>query len=453
MKKTIAFFSAILLIFSAPTLFAQMPVSLPMPGAMVPSALERIGVVAAAGGKVELTTAGQVGRIAQSGQPIFMGDEVKTDSQGHLQILLLDETVFTIGPDSTIIIDKFVYDPKSQKGEIKASITRGVFRYVSGKIAAKNPDSVKVKLPTASIGFRGTIVGGSVGANGQGLAALLGPGSNNDSGAQNGSFTVTGNGGDHQDVNRTGFGVEVGADGGVSNVFQLSDNQMNGLTNGLGGGQGGGGQGGGGGSNTGGLGGNTNMGALSGENKVITGDNVTLAGGLGNVGDTMNAVSILGAQNARNSAGGGAVTDGPANFGQLKSVSGEGHYSGSGTFNGYSGGIYAQCDIIFGPNGSVGGMNALVSVYDGTINDSTQKGATSANFGPDSDKAVFTWTDVEGTSGTTGNKNFTKIQLTVSNSGGQIGQQATVTVNYNNAAYSGTGTVSTTLSPGLLPPP
>ncbi len=79
------------------------------------------------------------------------------------QILLLDETVFTIGPNSTIIIDKFVYDPKSQKGEIKASITQGVFRYVSGKIAAKNPDSVKVKLPTASIGFRGTIVGGSVG--------------------------------------------------------------------------------------------------------------------------------------------------------------------------------------------------------------------------------------------------------------------------------------------------
>lgn len=315
MKRVVVFFTTFFLAVSiptVPTVPAQMfvsvpvvvsaPVPVPAPIAVVPPTLDRIGVVAAAGGKVELTTPGQVGRVAQSGQAIFMGDEVKTDLQGRLQILLLDETVFTIGPNSTIIIDRFVYDPKSHKGEIKASITKGVFRYVSGKIAAKNPDSVKVKLPTATLGFRGTIVGGSVGANGQGLAALLGPGANNDAGAQNGSFSIEGTGGDHQDVNRTGFGVEFDGNGGLSGVFQLSDDQINGLTGGLGGGNPGGG-GGSGGNDGSGLGGGTDMGDLSGENNALTGDNVSFTGGLDNLTDNLDDVSIKGAQDALDASG------------------------------------------------------------------------------------------------------------------------------------------------------
>jgi hypothetical protein len=334
MKKPAVLFAALFFIvsgFVVPVAPAQTLV--PMPGIVTPAGLEKIGVVAAAGGKVELTTPGQVGRIAQSGQAIFMGDEVKTDAKGHLQILLLDETVFTIGPNSAIIIDQFVYDPKSHAGEIRASITKGVFRYVSGKIAAKDPDSVKVKLPTATLGFRGTIVGGSVGENGQGLAALLGPGDNNDAGAQNGSFTIDGEGGDHQDVNRTGFGVEVGADGGLSDVFQLSDDQVNGLIGGLGGGQGGGG-GGDEGNNQDGLGGNTDMGDLSGENNVLAGENGALMSGLSNLTDGLNDASVLGAQNARNESGVSVSNaNGITTMAELATIlSGSYDYSGSGDF-------------------------------------------------------------------------------------------------------------------------
>ena len=455
MKKIVASFAAFLLVFSVPVLFAQMPMGVPV-APMISQDLARIGVVAAAGGKVELTTPGQVGRVAQSGQAIFLGDEVKTDAQGHLQILLLDETVFTIGPNSAITIDKFVYDPKSQKGEIKASITQGVFRYVSGKIAAKNPDSVKVKLPAASIGFRGTIVGGSVGANGQGLVGLLGPGNNNDTGARTGSFTIDGAGGDHQNVNRTGFGVEVGAGGGLSGVFQLSDTQINGLIQGLGGGQGGGGgqQGGGGGSG-GSFGGNTNMGALSGENNVVAGDNVTLAGGLNNLNNNLNAVSIVGAQDALNaSGGGGAAPNGTTTYEQLQSASGSGHYSANnGTYSG-GGSMTVQGNIIFGPSGSIGGGNSFISISQPfsttTRSDNTSVGGgTGTSFAGKSGPATdLSWHET----GAGGNFDFT---VALSNSGGVVAQNAVVNVTYTNTsgtAYptSGSGTVSATLSPGLV---
>ena len=139
-KKTISIFCILFLSFfpSTPFAFAQMPVA-PSGIAPIPAGLEAIGVVAAAKGRVEIITPGQVGHVAQSGQKVFLNDEIKTDSEGHLQVLLLDETVFTIGPNSSIVIDEFVYDPKTQDGVMQASITKGVFRYVSGRIAAKKP--------------------------------------------------------------------------------------------------------------------------------------------------------------------------------------------------------------------------------------------------------------------------------------------------------------------------
>ena len=176
MKKALVSLVVLSLIFSGPAAFAQMPVGV---SGIVPAAsvsFEKVGVVAAAQGRVELTMPGQAGRVVQSGEPVFIGEEVKTDAKGHLQILLLDETVFTIGPNSSILIDKFVYDPKSHAGEIRASITKGVFRYVSGKIAAKKSANVSMKLPAATIGFRGTIVGGSLGESGQGDRGAFGSG-------------------------------------------------------------------------------------------------------------------------------------------------------------------------------------------------------------------------------------------------------------------------------------
>ncbi len=420
MKKTIASFSVFFLMISEPLLFAQMAV--PMPAIAQASGLERVGVVAAAGGKVELTTPGQVGRIAQSGQAIFLGDEVRTDALGHLQILLLDETVFTIGPNSTIIIDKFVYDPKSQKGEIKASITKGVFRYVSGKIAAKNPDAVKVKLPAATLGFRGTIVGGSVGGNGQGLAALLGPGSNNDAGAPGGNFTIEGTDGGFQSVSRTGFGVEFDGNGGVSGVFQLSGDQINGLTGGLGGGAPGSGGQGSGGGNENGFGGDGNMGNLSGENNVLGGMNGNMINGISGFADGLYAQSVIGAQEAAQSGVSG-VKDGITQSSDLSTItSGVFHYYATGTYYG-SGTMTAEIDIDFSSKTIVGG-NSYVSISDGAYSDKTAGMSTPVSFGSSGD-ATFHWTNVSGSSGT-----FTNINITLFNSGGVVAEQATVKVDY-----------------------
>jgi hypothetical protein len=149
----------------------------------------QIGVAAAVSGTVRVTSADAVGRIVDSGRPIFLGDVVTTDAQGRLQVMLLDETVFTIGPNSSIVIDEFVYDPRTADGKLTASVLKGTFRFVTGKIAHKRPEHMQVDLPVGTIGVRGTMVEGRVTGE-ESLVALRGPGPGNTVGARVGRIEV-----------------------------------------------------------------------------------------------------------------------------------------------------------------------------------------------------------------------------------------------------------------------
>jgi hypothetical protein len=91
-----------------------------------------------------------------------MGDNIETGTDGLLQVQLLDNTVFSLGASSAITVDEFVYDPATDDGKVKASVVKGVFRVVSGKVAHKKPENMVLNFPVGSMGFRGTDVVGIV---------------------------------------------------------------------------------------------------------------------------------------------------------------------------------------------------------------------------------------------------------------------------------------------------
>lgn len=92
------------------------------------------GVVEFVDGEVKATTPPEkTAHPLQEKDKIFMGDKIETGADGRLQILLLDQTVFSLGPLSAITIDEFVYDPENAKG--KTGMVKGVFRAVTGKVA------------------------------------------------------------------------------------------------------------------------------------------------------------------------------------------------------------------------------------------------------------------------------------------------------------------------------
>ena len=79
------------------------------------SAAEFIGVAAALRGDVIRVSAVQGdtdnGKVT-SGTKIFLGDEIEVAAGGRMQIMLVDETVFTLGSGARLVIDEFVYDPQ-----------------------------------------------------------------------------------------------------------------------------------------------------------------------------------------------------------------------------------------------------------------------------------------------------------------------------------------------------
>jgi len=200
-----------------------------------------------------------------------------------MQVLLLDETVLTVGPNTEIQVDELVFDPNSlDKSKLTAKISKGAFGYVSGTIAANRPENVEIKVPVGTIGVRGTsIFGVEDPATGKTFIGLLGPGPRNDANLHPGGFTFTNDTGTTE-VLRTGFGLFATTDQKpqvipipqnlltivLSNLHNQVANSGTGGTKGGNSGQGG--QGG----NSGGQGGNA--GNLSGHSTATQQDNATV---------------------------------------------------------------------------------------------------------------------------------------------------------------------------------
>jgi hypothetical protein len=90
------------------------------------------------------------------GQEVLHNEKIATGPVGQTQILFLDESAMTVGPNADVTIDEFVYDPHTGKGRLAMSATQGVMRFVGGKLS-KNEDAVTMRTPSGSLGIRGGI--------------------------------------------------------------------------------------------------------------------------------------------------------------------------------------------------------------------------------------------------------------------------------------------------------
>jgi FecR-like protein len=95
-----------------------------------------------------------------------------TGATGRVQFLLPDETVFTIGPNGTLTMDSFVFDPKTSSSVFIANIAKGVFRWVTVEGAPHKLD-MRLKVAVGTIGPRGTDFELMVSDDGSGFVKLF----------------------------------------------------------------------------------------------------------------------------------------------------------------------------------------------------------------------------------------------------------------------------------------
>ena len=112
-----------------------------------------IGSVTEASGTAIIKRGKDTIQVAK-GTEIKTNDKVETKN-GKVKIVFKDDTNVTVTESSSLVIDDFVYDPKSGAGKLGLKAAAGTVRYVSGSIA-KDPKNVKINTPTAAIAVRGT---------------------------------------------------------------------------------------------------------------------------------------------------------------------------------------------------------------------------------------------------------------------------------------------------------
>lgn len=148
---------------------------------------QMIGINAAIRNRVLIRGAGTPQRRpAVLRQRVGLNAEVQTAASSQLQILLLDRSVFTVGANARLTIDRFVFDPSRNRRAVSASVTRGAFRFMSGRQLGLSANPVSIRTPVATIGIRGTILDGVVGSDAIAIAAgeaAVGPGVGGDDGA------------------------------------------------------------------------------------------------------------------------------------------------------------------------------------------------------------------------------------------------------------------------------
>jgi len=88
--------------------------------------------------------------------PVYRGDTVRTDKSGSVGIVLTDDSSFSLGPNSEIVLKDYLFNPKEGKFAMITRMAKGTFAYLSGMIAKLSPNSIRLEIPDATIAVRGT---------------------------------------------------------------------------------------------------------------------------------------------------------------------------------------------------------------------------------------------------------------------------------------------------------
>jgi len=139
MKPAILLFALLFFLVHAPVL-AEAPVA---------------GVIKNTSGKASIERNGSI-QPAAAGIKIHTKDVLLTGPEGTMGVIFRDDTTLSLGPDTRIVIDDFLFSPATGKLSFVSKISKGTAAYLSGKINKLSPGATRVETPLAVLGIRGT---------------------------------------------------------------------------------------------------------------------------------------------------------------------------------------------------------------------------------------------------------------------------------------------------------
>ena len=129
-----------------------------------PAIAQQVGTATAVNPLSESTPPGGATAPLTVGARIIHKEQIHTTPTGTVQLAFLDKSTLSIAPNTSIVINEFVYDPDSGKGHMLTTLTQGALRFVGG--ALSHAGEASIATPAAAVGIRGGTVTIMFGKNG-----------------------------------------------------------------------------------------------------------------------------------------------------------------------------------------------------------------------------------------------------------------------------------------------
>lgn len=114
-----------------------------------------IGQVKSASGEVTVLRGGASQKLA-AGDRVYSSDVLATGPDGSIGITFADNSMLSLGSDSRLSLDQFVFDTTTHEGVFESSLSSGTLAVKSGQIVKQTPEAMKIRTPSALLGVRGT---------------------------------------------------------------------------------------------------------------------------------------------------------------------------------------------------------------------------------------------------------------------------------------------------------
>lgn len=114
-----------------------------------------IGSVRTAQGECTITR-GTETLAATIGTHLRQHDLLATGKDSSMGVLLRDDTSISLGDESEVVLDEFLFDPANDELGLSAQFLKGTAAVLTGSIAEMAPEKTDFSTPLASIGIRGT---------------------------------------------------------------------------------------------------------------------------------------------------------------------------------------------------------------------------------------------------------------------------------------------------------
>jgi hypothetical protein len=83
---------------------------------------------------------------------------ILTGPNSSVGITFIDNSRFSAGPLSHIELEQFEFNPTTYDGAFSTKMQHGTLAIISGHIAERSSDAMKVRTPITILGVRGTKV-------------------------------------------------------------------------------------------------------------------------------------------------------------------------------------------------------------------------------------------------------------------------------------------------------